>query len=74
MRRRPGLHCAASTKHDIISVRVTVVLVCQTKKKMRVRATYVDPDAPLSLVQLEDFVLWRRTILDHSCPIGNPTL
>ena len=32
---------------------------------MRIRATYVGPDTLLTLIQLKDLVLWRRTTSDH---------
>ena len=53
--RRLGLYRAASTKNGIIyrvstrGPRAPVVL--------RIRATYVDPDVSLTLIQLKDLVL-----------------
>ena len=36
---------------------------------MRIRGTYVDPYAPVTLIQLKDLVLWRRNNIrsPHAC-------
>ena len=63
MKRRLGLHRAASTKHEYHARKAFRVSTGGPRAPgiMRIRATYVDPDAPLSLIQLKNLVLWRRT-------------
>jgi hypothetical protein len=63
MMRRLALHRRHLTKHICHAKgtkkhfeSVCVVLVRQTE--MRMCATYVDPDALLTLTQLENLVLW----------------
>ena len=69
MKRRLGLHRATSTKRDIMRARkyFESVRVVPTRAPdiMRIRATYVNPDVPLTLSQLNDLVLWHKTTSDH---------